>query len=98
MFMKKVIKAFKKLSSYDQNELYASYSEGELDRTVFPYNGRLEDGVLFNTEECTYLVPVSSILEMKSSGDDDLDDDDGLDAGELETDLDVAEDEIHDEE
>jgi len=98
VFMKKVIKAFKKLSSYDQNELYSSYSEGELDRAVFPYNGKLEDGVLFNTEECTYLVPISSILEMKSSGDDDLDDDDGLGAGEVETDLDVAEDEIPDEE
>ena len=97
MFMKKVIKAFKKLSSYDQNELYESYSEGELDRAVFPYNGKLEDGVLFNTEECTYLVPISSILEMKSSGDDDLDDD-GLATGEVETDLDVAEDEIPDEE
>ena len=95
--MKKVIKAFKKLSSYDQNELYESYSEGELDRAVFPYNGKLEDGVLFNTEECTYLVPISSILEIKSSGDDDLDDD-GLAAGEVDTDLDVAEDEIPDEE
>ena len=65
--MKKVIKAFKKLNKSVQNELYIDYSEGELERTVFPYNGGLEEGVLFKTDDCIYLVPISSIIEMKSS-------------------------------
>lgn len=89
--MKKVIKAFKKLSKSDQNELYMDYSEGELERTVFPYNGGLEEGVLYKTEECVYLVPISSIIEVKSSVGEDLEDDE-------ETSVDVSEEEISDEE
>ncbi len=90
--MKKVIKAFKKLSKGDQNELYSDYSAGELERTMFPYNGNLEQGVLFKTEECIYLVPISSIVEMKSSvGDEEEDEDEN-------TDVDIREAEIPDEE
>lgn len=88
--MKKVIKAFKKLSKSVQNELYLDYSEGELERTVFPYNGDLEEGVLFKTDDCIYLVPISSIIEMKSSHKDDLDEDEG---GSVEFDDDEVSDE-----
>ena len=52
--MNKVIKAFKKLNSWDQNELYLQYSEGELERTVFPYNGVLVDGVIYKTDDSEY--------------------------------------------
>jgi len=91
VFMKKVIKAFKKLSKSDQNELYADHSQGELERTAFPYNGGLEEGVIYKTEECIYLVPISSIKEAKSTVDEDLDE-------EEETNHDLSEEEISDEE
>ncbi|PWL31458.1 MAG: hypothetical protein DCO96_04465 [Fluviicola sp. XM-24bin1] len=89
--MKKVIKAFKKLSKSDQSELYMDYSEGELERTVFPYNGDLEEGVIYKTEECIYLVPISSIIEVKSSVGEDLEEDE-------DASVDVGEEEISDEE
>ncbi len=74
--MKKIIKAFKKLSKDVQNDLYIDYSDGELERTVFPYNGGLEEGVIYSTNECIFLVPISSIIEVKSSVSDNLEDDD----------------------
>ena len=89
--MKKVIKAFKKLSKSDQSELYMDYSEGELERTVFPYNGDLEEGVIYKTEECIYLVPISSIIAVKSSVGEDLEEDE-------DTSVDAGEEEISDEE
>ena len=89
--MKKVIKAFKKLSKNDQSDLYMDYSEGELERTVFPYSGDLEEGVIYKTEECIYLVPISSIIEVKSAVGEDLEDDE-------ETSVDVNDEEISDEE
>lgn len=89
--MKKVIKAFKKLSKSDQSELYMDYSEGELERTVFPYNGDLEEGVIYKTEECIYLVPISSIIEVKSAVGEDLEEDE-------DASVDVGEEEISDEE
>ncbi len=91
--MKKVIKAFKKLNTRVQNELYLDYSEGELERTVFPYNGDLEEGVLFKTDDCIYLVPISSILEMKSSYKEKLEE--GEEDGES---VEFDDDEISDEE
>lgn len=89
--MKKVIKAFKKLSKSDQSELYMDYSEGELERTVFPYNGDLEEGVIYKTEECIYLVPISSIIELKSSVGEELEEDEN-------SSVEVSEEEISDEE
>ena len=88
--MKKVIKAFKKLSKSDQSKLYLGYSYGELERTVFPYNGDLEEGVIYKTEECIYLVSISSIIEVKSSVGEDLEEDE-------ETSVDISEEEISDE-
>lgn len=90
--MKKVIKSFKKLSASIQSDLYADYSEGELERTVFPYNGNMEEGVLFQTEDCIYLVPISSIVEAKFGGGDDLEDEDG------DTEKEFSDEEISDEE
>ena len=89
--MKKIIKAFKKLSKSDQSELYRHYIEGELERSVFPYNGDLEDGVIYKTKECVYLVPIFSIIEVKSSVDEYLEEDENMS-------YDVSEEEILDEE
>ena len=73
--MKKVIKAFKKLSKDIQTDLYSDYSDGELERTSFPYSGSIEEGVIYNTDECIYLVPISSIIEVKASASEDLEED-----------------------
>lgn len=76
--MSKVIRAFEKLNKHLQMDLYSAYSEGELERTVFPYKGDLTEGVIYKEEEDTYLVPISSIVAMMSDlADDDDDDDDG---------------------
>jgi len=79
--MKKVIKPFKNLTKSDQTELYMNYSEGQLERTVFPFNGGLEEGVIFKTEVCLYLVPISSIIHMKSPQTKDLEEYDMSDYG-----------------
>ena len=71
--MKKIIKSFKNLKKDLQEDLYRSYSEGELERAVFPYNGMLEQGVLYADNEVIYLVPISSIIASKSIMKDDLD-------------------------
>lgn len=75
IFMKKVIKAFRNLNKANQNELYSDYTLGELERTIFPFNGGLEEGVIFKTEACVYLVPISSIVEVKVGGSRNLDQD-----------------------
>lgn len=64
--MKKIIKSFKNLKKDLQEDLYRCYSEGELERAVFPYNGTLEQGVLYTDNEVVYLVPISSIIASKS--------------------------------
>ena len=89
--MKKIIKAFKNLSKSTQNELYLEFSEGALERTIFPYNGDLEEGVIYKTEEFVYLVPISSIFEVKSSVGKQLEKDESPS-------VDINEDEILDEE
>ena len=65
--MKKIIKAFKNLSETDQQMFYTDYFEGLMERTVFPYNGGLEEGAIYKTDDCIYLIPVSSIVQVKSS-------------------------------
>lgn len=95
--MKRVIKAFEKFPEGYQEEIYALYQDGELNKATFPFNGAIADGVIFIDEECTYLIPVSTIKasKMSSAADDDDDDDsdddnDDLDLGD---DLEESEDE-----
>jgi hypothetical protein len=90
--MKKIIKAFKNLSETDQQMYYTDYFEGLMERTVFPYNGGLEEGAIYKTDDCIYLIPISSIVQVKSSSSKEeieFDNDDFLE---------MNEDEIQDEE
>ncbi len=98
--MKQVIKGFAKFPESLQEEIYALYQEGALGRATFPFQGEIADGVIYDdeTEEVTYLIPVSTIKASKfSSADDDDDDNDDSDP---DDDIDVGDeaDDLGDEE
>ena len=74
--MNRVIKNYSKLNSSLQDEVYMGYSEGELERTAFPYKGKITDGVICQYEDVIYLIPISTIIARRSGSSDDIDDDD----------------------
>ncbi|MEJ6583008.1 MAG: hypothetical protein QNL61_11055 [Crocinitomicaceae bacterium] len=98
--MNRVIKDFAKFDDSTQEEIYAAYSEGELERTSFPFKGEISEGVIYKKDENHYLIPRSSIIAGKAGSsedlddddddDDDVDDDDTMD-GDIETDETVDE-------
>lgn len=92
--MKKVIKTFEKFKESYQDEIYALYQNGELERASFPFKGEIADGVIFEDEEATYLIPVSTIKASHMSSSDDDEDDRDVDDNDtdLDTDLDVVDD------
>ena len=56
--------------------IYSGYSDGELERTSFPYKGNIVDGLIYDSEEVVYLIPISTIIAGRTGSSDDLDDDD----------------------
>lgn len=94
--MSKVIKDFAKFNDNMQEEIYALFSEGSLERASFPFKGEITDGVIYQLDEFTYLIPTNSIKssKMASSDDDDNDDDDD---GDID-DVDIDENDLDDEE
>ena len=56
--------------------IYSVYSDGELERTSFPYKGNIVDGLIYDSEEVVYLIPISTIIAGRTGSSDDLDDDD----------------------
>lgn len=96
--MNRVIKGFGKFSEAMQEEIYALFQEGELERAKFPFQGEISDGVIFVDDDTTYLIPVSTIKASRfsSAADDDKDDVDDPE----EDDLDMVNDsdELEDEE
>lgn len=88
--MGKVIRDFSKLSKILQEEVYELFQEGELERTVFPFKGTLQEGVIFQYEEDTFLIPKSTIISGRTGSSDDLEDEDDedVDTEELTEDLD----------
>lgn len=74
--MNRVIRNYSRLNSSLREEVYTGYSEGELERTVFPYKGKITDGVICQYEDTIYLIPISTIVAGRSGSSDDLDDDD----------------------
>lgn len=79
--MKRVIKAFEKFPEALQEEIYGAYMEGQLNKATFPFQGNIAEGVIFSNEEeeCTYLIPISTIKASRLSHNDDDDDDDDMD-------------------
>lgn len=78
--MGKVIRAFDKLNKQVQYDLYDAFYEGELERTVFPYKGAIQDGVIYTVDGDTFLVPISTIVAMMSGLAEDDDDDSSSDS------------------
>lgn len=74
--MSRVIRAFSKLKSSIRDEVYMGYIEGEVERTSFPYKGKIVDGIIYQYEDVVYLVPISTIVAGRSGTSDDLDDED----------------------
>ncbi|MFZ9027682.1 MAG: hypothetical protein ACO2Z9_01640 [Crocinitomicaceae bacterium] len=92
--MSKVIKDFAKFNDNMQEEIYALFSEGSLERATFPFKGEITDGVIYQMDEFTYLIPTNSIKssKMASSNDEDEDEDRDMD------DVDIEENDLDDEE
>ncbi|OFZ57375.1 MAG: hypothetical protein A3D92_16330 [Bacteroidetes bacterium RIFCSPHIGHO2_02_FULL_44_7] len=96
--MNRVIKGFGKFSENDQEEIYALYQEGVLGRATFPFQGNIADGVIFESEETTFLIPVSTIKASKFASTADEDEEE-KDTEESDDNLDINDsDEIEDEE
>jgi hypothetical protein len=74
--MSRIIKSYTKLPPSLRDEVYMGYSDGELERTSFPYKGNVVDGIIYDSEEVVYLIPISTIIAGRSGSSDDLDDDD----------------------
>ena len=80
--MTKVIKRFSKFTAEMQDLIYDLYSSGGLERTSFPYQNEISQGVIYEEDDQLFLIPVSSITEYRSgssAADDDDDDDDNTD-------------------
>lgn len=92
--MSKVIKDFAKFNDNMQEEIYALFSEGSLERATFPFKGEITDGVIYQLDEFTYLIPTNSIKSSKMATSDEEDDDDDRDMD----DVDIDENELDDEE
>ncbi len=96
--MNRVIKDFAKFDDATQEDIYAAYSEGELERTSFPFKGEISEGVIYKADETHYLIPRSSIIAGRAGSsedldddDDDVDDDDDTMDGDIEADDDLDE-------
>lgn len=95
--MNRVIKDFAKFDDSTQEDIYAAYSEGELERTSFPFKGEISEGVIYKTDETHYLIPRTSIIAGRAGSAEDLDDDNDDDDDDT-MDGDIDTDEIVDEE
>jgi hypothetical protein len=74
--MSRIIKSYTKLHSSLRDKVYSRYSDGYFGRTSFPYKGKIVDGLIYESEDIVYLIPISTIIAGRSGSSDDLDDDD----------------------
>jgi len=74
--MNRIIKSFTKFHPSLRDEIYRGYSDGDLERTSFPYKENIEDGLIYYSEDVVYLIPISTIVAERSGSSYDLDDDD----------------------
>lgn len=82
--MNRVIRGFSKLSPKLREEVYNDFSEGDIERISFPYQGKIVDGIIYNYDDVVYLIPISTIIAGKAGSSEDLDDDDDDNDGESE--------------
>lgn len=79
-----MIKSFEKFSEELQEEIYASYLQGQLERASFPFKGEIADGVIFKTEDSTFLIPLQSIKASRlgtADDDEDVENTDDIEGG-----------------
>ncbi|MFT6982135.1 MAG: hypothetical protein ACJAUD_000902 [Crocinitomicaceae bacterium] len=72
--MSRVIKSYSKLHPSLREEVYTGYSDRSLERTSFPYKGKIVDGLIYTSEDVVYLIPISTIIAGRAGSSDDLDD------------------------
>jgi hypothetical protein len=80
--MNRVIRAYSKLSPRVREEVYNDFTEGNIERISFPYQGKIVDGIIYNYGDFIYLIPISTIIAGKAGSSEDLDDDDDDDDNE----------------
>jgi len=56
-----------------RDEVYRGYSEGDLERSTFPFRGDIVNGLIYDSKEVVYLIPVSTIVAGRSGSFDDDD-------------------------
>jgi len=61
LIVNRVIRSFSKFDSSTKELIYSAFSEGELERTTFPYQGSIVEGVIYKTEEALLLIPIKTI-------------------------------------
>lgn len=88
--MNRVIKDFLKIEKDLQEEIYAAYSEGLLERTNFPFRGEIAEGVIYKGEDVVYLIPKSTLIAGKAGSAKDLDEDDDDDDDDVMDDVDIS--------
>ena len=86
--MNRVIKNYSKLHLEKRDEVYIRYSEGDIERTTFPYKGEIVEGVIYQEGDIVYLIPISTIIDGRTEQPNNYDDDDDNDQ-ESETDDDI---------
>lgn len=73
--MAKVIRLFDQLSQTNQEDLLNQYLDRELPRVTFPYKERLVEGIIYHSDEHTYLVPIFSMKRDNDSTYNELEQD-----------------------
>ena len=84
--MNRIIKDYSKLHLSLRDEVFMGYSEGDLERTSFPYKGKITEGLICQYEDVIYLIPISTIVAGRSGSSADLDDDEESEVIDLEDD------------
>lgn len=77
--MKRVIKDYSKFSVAIQEDIYAMYSNNELERISFLYKNAMVDGVIYAMSEQLNLIPLSSIYTAYTASIDRLEINDQFD-------------------
>lgn len=91
--MNRVIKSFEKFGDEMQEEIYASYLDGALERATFPFKGEIAEGVIFESEDTMFLIPTTTIKASRLGGsDDDDNDNDGDDLNDDDGGIEVDDD------
>jgi len=59
--MKRAIREMSKFSSKEIEIILEAYRRNELESAIFPFKGKLVDGVIWRQEDALFLIPIKSV-------------------------------------